>query len=1037
MAENVIESCINLDNAQIIESIQNTQYKTWKIDNKMYNKDSEEHKRYEIFKKWKCGNINIRSGKERDEGAKLYSITKEISKAGLSFCCLQEIKYRNSGRKLIQLDNGEKYEFLWCGTKKRRTAGVGIIIRVDKEIEIKDPDICDPRLMAIDLKIFGFNLRIINAYAPTEISSDSLKDNFYRILRKASVKREKHQKIIIMGDFNAKTSIAYRKCNFDGVELVQDENCNDNGYRMKNFCRNFKLGIASTFFEYPIENRLTWYSCDKKTKRINDYVLAERYVQQYITDCIVQPDIDFDSDHRVLVTEMNTPKTKKARWVKRNVVTKTPIPDIKLLKDDLYQRRYVNEVEINLQRNQKKADSTSEENSSRLLEILKTAVTKTIPPKASTRQDNEIWKNDTEFNHIIDLRQSTARTSATYKDLTKKLKKRINFLRNKRLKNEANAINLFATNKEVEALYRGFTNDNSTFRNAKSTNKCQPTKLKEHYIKHFNRDTEKETPVELEIAPKFIESLREQQGHVNIDPPTSKELLEVIRKLKNGKAANDISAEFIKAAIKSNAFLDEMASLYIEIWKTLEIPKSWSHTKLVAIWKGSKKGNLDDPTAYRGLQVGSSLCKILIVVIINRIKTWYEEQICDQQQGFRSKRGTTDGIFITKQIQQISHKMKKPLYVLFVDLTAAFDKIEREWLFRSIRQRIPGSQKIVDILQKLYSYTTTALSETPEDMFELILGVRQGGPESPLLYNLYMDYVMRVFMENCNSRGIEFPRLFYKIHALATSRGRSVAGFNKTDWSGYADDLMLVFDSKKDLQKALDEMNSTFDRFSLKLNSSKTKTMIFNFPNDAEYPEKIAQIANENIANVKSFRFLGSEIRYDQPNTGDTEIELRIDCAESKFYQYSKKFFNHDIALKTRTKIFDALVRSRLVYACQTWSLTVRQLQRIKASYMGMLRKMTRNGYRRIAGTYRYALNKEAILKICGTTCVGNFIARQQKKYLAHVIRMDDSCMAKRLLFNNNECKRPGRQVTILSMVLAKEECTADEFYRGATERRF
>ena len=138
---------------------------------------------------------------------------------------------------------------------------------------------------------------------------------------------------------------------------------------------------------------------------------------------------------------------------------------------------------------------------------------------------------------------------------------------------------------------------------------------------------------------------------------------------------------------------------------------------------------------------------------------------------------------------------------------------------------------------------------------------------------------MRVFMENCNSSGIEFPSFFYKIHALATSRGRSVAGFNKTDWSGYADDLMLVFDSKKDLQKALDEMNSTFDRFSLKLNSSKTKTMIFNFPNDAEYPEKIAQIANENIANVKSFRFLGSEIRYDQPNTGDTEIELRIDCA--------------------------------------------------------------------------------------------------------------------------------------------------------------
>ena len=91
------------------------------------------------------------------------------------------------------------------------------------------------------------------------------------------------------------------------------------------------------------------------------------------------------------------------------------------------------------------------------------------------------------------------------------------------------------------------------------------------------------------------------------------------------------------------------------------------------------------------------------------MKSWYENQLGDQQQGFRSGRGTTDGIFITKRIQQISHKMKKPLCALFVDLTAAFDKIELHWLFSSIRQRIPGSQKLVDLLQKLYSHTTRAL----------------------------------------------------------------------------------------------------------------------------------------------------------------------------------------------------------------------------------------------------------------------------------------------------------------------------------------
>ena len=98
------------------------------------------------------------------------------------------------------------------------------------------------------------------------------------------------------------------------------------------------------------------------------------------------------------------------------------------------------------------------------------------------------------------------------------------------------------------------------------------------------------------------------------------------------------------------------------------IPSNWGHTRLVAIWKGSSKGTIDDANAYRGIQIGSSLCKVMTILIINRLKNWYENQILDQQQGFRSGRGTTDGLFIAKRIHQITNKMKKPVYALFVDL---------------------------------------------------------------------------------------------------------------------------------------------------------------------------------------------------------------------------------------------------------------------------------------------------------------------------------------------------------------------------------
>ena len=78
------------------------------LNERRSNEQKTSNKKEIAFKTWKFGTINIRSGKERDEGAKIYSICKEIAKAGLSICCLQEVKYRNIGSKLIRLDTGEE-----------------------------------------------------------------------------------------------------------------------------------------------------------------------------------------------------------------------------------------------------------------------------------------------------------------------------------------------------------------------------------------------------------------------------------------------------------------------------------------------------------------------------------------------------------------------------------------------------------------------------------------------------------------------------------------------------------------------------------------------------------------------------------------------------------------------------------------------------------------------------------------------------------------------------------------------------------------
>ena len=133
-------------------------------------------------------------------------------------------------------------------------------------------------------------------------------------------------------------------------------------------------------------------------------------------------------------------------------------------------------------------------------------------------------------------------------------------------------------------------------------------------------------------------------------PPGEKEIIDIIKNLKERKSANDIPIAFIKCAIDSKEFVTEIVNLYQTVWETNTIPKSWGHSKLVAIWKGASKGKSSDATSYRGLQIGSNLCKIMAILIINRLKSWYDNQLSDQQQGFRTGHGTTDGIFITKRV---------------------------------------------------------------------------------------------------------------------------------------------------------------------------------------------------------------------------------------------------------------------------------------------------------------------------------------------------------------------------------------------------
>jgi hypothetical protein len=104
---------------------------------------------------------------------------------------------------------------------------------------------------------------------------------------------------------------------------------------------------------------------------------------------------------------------------------------------------------------------------------------------------------------------------------------------------------------------------------------------------------------------------------------------------------------------------------------------------------------------------------------------------------------------------------------------------------------------------------------------------------------------------------------------------------------------------------------------------------------------------------------------------------------------------------------------------------------------MPMLRKMVKGGYRQQAGTYRFVLSNRDLLEKCRTEDIHDFVSRQQRNFVAHVTRLDNERLAKQVMFNGNDARRPGRRTTLYGKVIERMEISPEEFNRDALLRRY
>ena len=281
----------------------------------------------------------------KDDG-KAFEVTRAIHEANLDIVGLQEVKRLQYGEATIQVKEA-KYQLYWQEHSHKREAGVGILIKSCNYIRIEDVEAISPRLMIVKLFVHNTNLKFVVAYAPTEDKSDEIKNEFYEKLIAICQKGQnaKHQKLIVMGDMNATTSLYQQHCSFNGNKHIQNYTANDNGERLIQFCRDKGLCMSSTYFINKEQKKIAWNSPDGKTKKKLDYILCEPWIRQYMLNCHSQKSVNINSDHVILIAKMRTPYTKQARFRPRQSTKSKQVLDISALNNPKIKQDFITKTE--------------------------------------------------------------------------------------------------------------------------------------------------------------------------------------------------------------------------------------------------------------------------------------------------------------------------------------------------------------------------------------------------------------------------------------------------------------------------------------------------------------------------------------------------------------------------------------------------------------------------------------------------------------------------------------------------------------------
>ena len=236
---------------------------------------------------------------------------------------------------------------------------------------------------------------------------------------------------------------------------------------------------------------------------------------------------------------------------------------------------------------------------------------------------------------------------------------------------------------------------------------------------------------------------------------------------------------------------------------------------------------------------------------------------------------------------------RKHIFAAFIDFEKAFDSVWRDaLLYKLLKAGI--HVRMFNIIKSMYeeTYYSVRCQDGLRAFFKSTAGLRQGCNLSPILFNLFINDMEKIFED------IEGFQI----------------GSKSVKFLLYADDLVILCKSQSDLQLSVSRLHKYTLKWGLKINISKSKVIIFSKCRKRNY--KIV-IDGTILEQVDSFTYLGVDFH----RTGNFKYASQSLCKKGLKASNSllKVLLAKNLSPRILIKIFDQTVLPILTYGSEIW----------------------------------------------------------------------------------------------------------------------